>query len=221
MGSTNFYVYDGVLRVLNCPVWTRVYDTEKSSNALNRDQAFSTYCSHNKDFNEVWWFYPSQGQSTNDLYVVYNYLEDIWYYGAMERASFHDFSPFISLPFGFDNDGNLFTHEDGVDDDDAPMGAFIESGDISIGDGDELMHVSKIVPDFDRLTGSVSVTLKGRKYPQKTQYSKGPYTATGVTDEMGVRIRARQIAINIAQSGLGESFRMGAWRARMRPDGER
>jgi len=221
MGSTNFYIYDGTLRVLPCPVWTHVYDAEKSADALNRDQAFSVYCSHNKDFNEVWWFYPSLNQSTNDRYVVYNYLEQLWYYGGMERASFHDFSPFIARPFGFDNDGNFFTHEDGVDDAGSPMNPFIESGDISVESGDELVHISKLIPDFDRLTGSVSVLLKGRKYPQRPQYERGPYSASITTGEMGVRIRARQVALRISQSGLGESFRMGAWRARMRPDGER
>lgn len=220
MGRTNFYIYDGTLRVLPSPVWTTVFDEEKDT-SLNGDQAFSTFCSHNKDFNEVWWFYPARDESTNTRYVIYNYLEGIWYFGALPRASFRDFSPFVDGPFGFDNDGNFYTHEDGVDDNGSAMDSFIESSDMSIGDGDELMFVNKLVPDFDRLTGSVSVTLKGRKYPQKTQFSKGPYSANASTDEMGVRIRARQIAIRISQSGAGESFRMGAWKARMRPDGER
>ncbi len=215
MGESNFYVYDGLLRVLRCPVWTHVYDS------FNREQSFSTFCSHNKDFNESWWFYPSANQSVNDRYVIYNYLEDIWYFGEMDRASYHDFSAFVKLPFGFDSSGNLFTHEDGVDADTAPMSSFIESGDVSMSDGDQVLHVSKLIPDFDRLSGSVSVTLKGRKQPQKTQYEKGPYSATSTTDEIGVRMRARQIALRIAQSGLGESFRMGAWKARITPDGER
>lgn len=215
MGSTNFYVYDGQLRVLKCPVWTHVYDD------FNRNQAFSTFCSHNKDFNEVWWFYPSGSSSVNDKYVVFNYLEGIWYYGNMERASFHDFSPFVELPFGFDNDGNFYTHEDGVNDADAPLASFIETGDLDVADGDELVHISKLIPDFDRLTGSVSVTLKGRKYPQKAQYTKGPYTTNNATAEMGVRMRARQMALRIDQSGLDESWRMGSWRARVVADGER
>jgi hypothetical protein len=222
MGKSNFYIYDGVLRVLPCPVWTRVYDVDKvGGTPLNREQSFSVFCAHSKDFNEVWWFYPSTGRSTNDKYVVYNYVEKIWYYGDLERASFHDFSQFVQKPFGFNNDGDFFSHEDGNDDDGTPMTSFIEMADLSVGDGDELMHVSKLIPDFDRLNGSVSVELKGRKYPQKAQFTKGPYIATSATDEMGVRIRARQIALRITQSGLGESFRMGSWRARMRPDGER
>jgi hypothetical protein len=152
---------------------------------------------------------------------VYNYLEEVWHFGELERASFHDFSPFVKKPFGFNNDGDFFIHEDGDDDDTVAMDSFIESADFQIADGDELMHVSKLIPDFDRLTGSVSVTLKGRKYPQKAQFEKGPYTADKLTDEMGVRIRARQIALRISQSGLRENFRMGSWKARVRPDGER
>ncbi len=220
MGSTNFYVYDGTLRVLPCPVWTHVFDGEFPS-SLNASQAFSVFCSHSKNFNEVWWFYPGREQSLNDRYVVYNYLENIWYFGQIDRASFSDFSSFVQKPFGFDSNGSLFIHETGDDDDTVAMASFIESGDYSVSDGDELVHVSKLIPDFDRLSGSVSVTLKGRKYPHKAQFTKGPYTAQSDTAEMGVRIRARQIAIRVEQLGIGESFRMGAWKARAVPDGER
>lgn len=215
MGSTNFYVYDGSLRVLPCPVWTHVYGD------FSRDQAFSTFCSHNKDFNEVWWFYPSEGQSVNDKYVVYNYLEGLWYFGSLERASFHDFSPFLNLPFGFDNDGLLFTHEDGEDAHDTAMATYLESGDLEMSDGDELFHISKLMPDFDRLVGNVDVTLRGRKYPHGTQSDKGPYTFSSTTRQRGVRLRSRQMAIKIAQEGLGYNFRMGSWKARIDPDGER
>ena len=215
MGTSNFYIYDGVLRVLPCPNWTRVYDS------FNIGQSFGVFCSHSKDFNEVWWFYPSAGKFTNDRYIVYNYVEKIWYYGDMDRQSFHDYSPFFEKPFGFDSAGNLYTHEDGVDADTSAMTSFIESSDMSIEQGDELVHVSKLIPDFDRITGSMDVTLKGRKYPQATQFTKGPYTVTGSTDEMGVRIRARHIALRATQSSLGDSFRMGSFRIRARPDGER
>jgi hypothetical protein len=220
MGKTNFYVYDGILRVLPCQVWTHVFDKDKST-SLNVEQAFSVSASHSKNFNEVWWFYPGRDMATNDQYVVFNYLEGIWYFGELDRASFSDFSPFFNKPFAFDNDGNFYTHEDGDDNDIVAMASFIESGDMEIADGDELMHVSKLIPDFTRLSGSVSVTLKGRKYPQGAQFEKGPYTSTGATAEMGVRIRARQMAIRIEQEGLGSSFRMGNWKARLRRDGER
>lgn len=215
MGVTNFYIYDGTLRVLPCPVWTKVFED------INQSQVFSVFCSHVKDFNEVWWFYPSEGKATNDRYVVYNYVEQIWYFGTIERASFRDFSPFFEKPFGFDNAGNLFVHETGDNDGTEPMLSFIESGDVDIGDGDQLMHVSKLVPDFDRLNGTVAVELRGRKYQQAPQFIKGPYPFNSSTDERGVRIRARQVALRITQQGLGESFRMGSWRARLRPDGER
>jgi len=215
MGLTNFFVYDGVLRVLPCPNWTRVYDD------LNTSQGFGVFCSHSKNFNEVWWFYPSVSKFQNDKYMVYNYVENIWYFGDLDRSSYHDFSPFFRFPYGWDADGNLFTHEDGEDDDTSAMKSFIESSGMSIQEADQVMHVSKLIPDFDRITGSVSVLLKGRKQPQRPQFEKGPYTATGATSEMGVRIRARYLALRIAQEGIGESFRMGSWRARMVQDGER
>ena len=84
-----------------------------------------------------------------------------------------------------------------------------------------MMFINKLLPDFDRLTGSVSVELKGRKWAQATQFTEGPYVVGPNTDELGVRIRARHIALRVTQSGLGESFRMGSWRVRARSDGER
>ena len=215
MGQTNFFVYDGVLRVLPCPNWTRVFEN------FNISQGYSVYCSHSKNFNEVWWFYPSKGNFVNDKYIVYNYVENIWYFGKLDRQSFHDFSPFFNRPYGWDSLGNLFTHEDGEDDDNLAMKSFIESGDMSIQEADQVMHVSRLIPDFDRITGSVDVLLKGRKQPQRAQFTKGPFVATGDTSEMGVRIRARYLALRITQEGRGESFRMGSWRARMVQDGER
>ncbi len=215
MGLTNFFLYDGVLRVLPCPNWTRVYDD------LNTSQGFGVYCSHSKSFNEVWWFYPSKTKFANDRYIVYNYVEKLWHYGELDRSSFHDFSPFFNFPYGWDASGNLFTHEDGEDDDASAMKSFIESSSMSIEEADQVMHVSRLIPDFDRIVGSVDVLLKGRKQPQRNQFSKGPFTATGATSEIGVRIRARYLALRITQEGIGESFRMGSWRARMVQDGER
>ncbi len=215
MGVSNFYIYDGTLRVLPCPNWTRVYDS------FNITQSFGVFCSHLKDFNEVWWFYPSAGQFSNDRYIVYNYVEKIWYYGNMDRQSFHDYSPFFERPFGFDAAGTLYTHEDSLDADGAGMVSFIESSDMSINEGDELVHVSKLIPDFDRIRGPVKVLLKGRKYPQGPQFEKGPYSVGGSTDEMGVRIRARQLALRVTSENPGANFRMGSFRIRARADGER
>jgi len=213
MGKTNFYIYDGTLRVLPCDVWTKIFDAEKSDVALNMTQASSVVCSYVKDFNEIWWFYPSGSSSVNDRYVVYNHVEGV--------ASFHDFSPFASKPYGFDSNGLYYTHEDGVNADTAAMVSYIQSGYVDIGREDQLLHLSKLIPDFDRLTGSVYVTLYGKKWPQSAPYSKGPYAVNSSSDEIGARIRARHVALYLLQNGLNESFRMGSWRARVRPDGER
>lgn len=139
----------------------------------------------------------------------------------MDRASFHDYSPFFRLPYGWNAAGELFSHEDGEDADTSAMASFIESSGMSIQEADQVMHVGKLIPDFDRITGSVAVLMRGRKQPQRTEFTKGPYTATGSTSEMGVRIRARYLALRVSQEGLGQSFRMGSWRVRMRKDGER
>ena len=221
MTKNNFYVFDGVMRVLPCDVWTTVFDSDKTSNAINKAQASSVVCSHVQNFNEVWWFYPSQGETTNNRYVIYNYVENIWYTGSLGRSSFHDFSDFLDTPYGFDESGNIFTHEDGDLADVESLDWYAESGDLSISDGDYVMHISKLIPDFDRIQGSVNVTLKTKKRPQDTQKSKGPYEFDGSIGERGVRARGRYISMLVEAAVSGTKARMGSWRARIRPDGER
>jgi hypothetical protein len=213
MGKNNFYVYDGVISVMPCSVWGHVFRD------LNVTQSFSVMCSHSKDFNEIWWFYPSANQNSNDRYVIFNYVEKIWYYGSLGRASFHDFSPFFNKPYGFDNQGNLYVHEEGSDDDVAAMGSFIESGYLPI--SRMVVQINKMIPDFKTLIGSVSLILKGRKRPQGETITKGPYAVSSVDDEVGARIRARHVALRIEQDGIGERFRMGTWGAEAEPDGDR
>ena len=221
MAKNNFHVYDGTLRVLNCDVWTRVFDQEKSDDAINTEQYGSVFCSHVKNFNEVWWFYPSKGEVANDKYVVYNYVENCWYYGTLSRSSFRDFSEFVEAPYGFDEDGNLYIHEQGVNANGSAMNPYLMSGHFDIADGDELMHVSQMIPDFDRLTGNVKLTLYQRKWPQGSDITKGPYQLGPSTEHSGVRARARHLAFKVEQDTVDHSFRMGNWRAIIRPDGER
>jgi hypothetical protein len=213
MGKNNFYSYDGVISVMPCTVWGHVFRD------INITQSFSVMCSHSKDFNEIWWFYPSANQNSNDRYVIFNYVENIWYYGVLSRASFHDFSPFFNKPYGFDNQGNLYVHEEGVDDDVAAMGSYIESGFMTV--SKMVVQINKMIPDFKTLVGSISLTLKGKKRPQGETITKGPYAVSSVDDEVGARIRARHVALRVEQDGIGERFRMGTWGAEAEPDGDR
>ena len=221
-GEDDFLVYDGVLRVLECEVRNTVFDD------INGGQGDKVYASVNKLFTEVWFFYPSASADEPDRYVKYNYKDGVWDFGTIERTAFHDSSAFLGNPYATQG-GKLFLHESGVDAADGdgvlqPLVSFLQSYDIEIEPGGEhIMHVSSMTPDFKRLVGSIDFTLTGREYPQDpaSENSKGPFTVLPTTRKQDLRMRARQVSLEVRSDLLGDDWRMGTWRATVRPHGRR
>lgn len=91
MGVDKFYMYNGRLETLQCSLWKFVYDN------LNKNQKAQVVCGSNEGFSEIWWFYPSKYSQVNDSYVIFNYLEQTWYYGTMNRSAWLD-SPLRAYP---------------------------------------------------------------------------------------------------------------------------
>lgn len=155
-------------------------------------------------------------------YVVFNYEEGSWSTGVLTRTAWHDRSPVLEKAYATGNDGFIYQHETGVDDDGAAMAVSIESFDMEIGDGEELMHVDQLIPDFLTLEGSVRVDLTGKKYPGVlSRIEKGPYTVTPGTRKLSTRMRARQVSLKVSSSALGDKWRMSHWRGRAGPHGKR
>jgi len=222
MAQDDFLIYDGVLRVLDCDVRNQVFDD------LNQSQGDKVYCGVNKLFTEVWWLYPSSASNTNDRYVKYNYKDRVWDFGTLERTAWHDSSRFLNGKPYATQDGKIYQHETGVDDTDEngilqAMSSRLESGDMEVDpNGYSLMHIGAMIPDFKILVGSIDLTLRGRGYPQRTALqSKGPFTITSTTERQSVRIRTRQISFLIESDALSDDWRMGTWRAEVRPHGRR
>ena len=155
-------------------------------------------------------------------YAALNYEEGTWTTGKLARTAWHDRSPVLEKPYATDASGVIYQHETGTDDDGSAMAVSIESFDMEIGEGEELMHVDQLIPDFLTLEGSVDVNLTGKKYPGVlNRSSKGPYTVSPGTRKLSTRMRARQIAIKVSSSALGDKWRMGHWRGRAGPHGKR
>ena len=93
MGVDKFYVYSGTVATLPCTLRQYVFGN------LNLSQSYQIICGSNEAFSEVWWHYPSYNSVVNDRYVIYNYLEKIWYYGTLNRTAWLD-SPLRSYPMG-------------------------------------------------------------------------------------------------------------------------
>lgn len=215
IGCDNFYVYDGSIKILDCSVKNYVFDD------LNRTQIEKIYCAFNREWNEVWWFYPSANSTECNRYVKYNYRLNCWDYGTMARTVFAD-SPLFRNPIAVDPNGEIYFHEVGADDVNSALPAFIEWGALEIGTGDTLTFVDKLIPDTRLDDGkSLDVTLYTRRYPNSPIIQKGPYTTTNATEKVSMRARFRQCGGQFASSDLGNDWRLGRWRMNGQPDGRR
>jgi len=156
-------------------------------------------------------------------YVIFNYQEDTWSIGTMSRSTWHDSSPVLEAPYAAGLDGFLYQHETTNDDNGAAMVSYLKTYDMEIPEeGDQIAHIDKYIPDFKELEGTVQVSFTGKKYPQTTtSQTKGPYTVSSATTKQSMRIRARQISLELRSSAVGDRWRMGTLRLRAMGHGKR
>ena len=231
MGEEEFFVYDGTIKPLPCPVKEYVFQT------MDRSEPFKVHAGTNTAFGEVWWFYPCSITSQCDRYVVFNYQQNIWYTGTLGRDAWLDRAN-RNLPLAAGQDGYLYYHELGTDDGSvnpsAAIDAYIESSPLDIGDGEEFSFITRIIPDIDfresdSPTPTVTMTLKAYNYP-----GQGPRTDDDgnvirtasspidqYTDKLDVRLRGRAVSLRVESDSVGTSWRLGAPRIDIKPDGRR
>lgn len=226
MGTDKFYAYSGRVETLPCSLRNHVFQN------FNYEQAEQVVCGTNEGWQEIWWFYPTANSNTNNAYVIYNYLEKIWYYGSIERTAWID-SALRQYPQAVGG-AFMYNHEQGVDDDTLPMNSFITTNDFDIGDGENLLLVRRILPDLD-FEGStaanpqVLMTVRPRNFsgsnyinanqPQVVQSVAVPVEQ--YTEQVFIRARGRQMGFKIQSTDLGVQWQLGAPRLDGRSDGKR
>ena len=224
MDSGGFYVYTGSVQPIDCSVLDYVFSN------LNQGQSYKVFATTNPDHNEVTWFYPIGSDNTdNTNYVTYNYVERLWAIGTMERGSWIQANsknfPIASSVITSSNNNYLYIQERGHDADGSAMTAFIESGDVEMGDGERYMLLSKLIPDFtfngDTGSASMSVIVKGKDFPLEDSTTLSTSTVTSSTKQAFLRARTRSSAFRIESSESGYGWRLGDLRFDMRPDGRR
>jgi hypothetical protein len=237
MGVDKFYVYNGRVQTLPSDLRTFVFQD------INLSQQFQITAGINDAFSEVWWFYCSANSTTVDRYVVYNYLENIWYYGNMARTAWLD-APLRDVPVAAGYGGQILYHETGNDDGSVnpPVAIenFIQSADFNLDDGDEFGYVWRIVPDitFDGSNApfpTANFTLRPRQFPG-TNYgiSNNPavqsannylgqrtYNVQQFTPQVNVRLRGRQMALRVGSDTTGVAWQLGTPTADIKPSGRR
>jgi hypothetical protein len=231
MGKNEFYVYNGGVQTLPCAVKDYVFSD------FNSTQAEKCFGAVNSAFSEVWWYYPSASSDNNDRYVVYNYLQDIWYYGNLTRTAWVD-RGVNETPIAAGRDGYLYNHEVGFDDGStnpaSPIAAYIESSQFDIGDGDQFSFVRRLIPDltFRNSTAETPIanfTVKARNFPggaylqdnSKAVEKTASVPVEQFTQDAHIRLRGRSIAIKVDSDSTGTGWRLGSPRIDVRSDGRR
>ena len=240
MGIDKFYAYDGRVNTLPCALLRFIF------NDINKEQNLQVFAGTNEGFNEVWWFYCSANTSAVDRYVIYNYVEKIWYYGTMARTAWLD-SGLRDYPLATtyqpNNTGNIVEHENGLNDNatatETALDAYISSSEFDIGDGHNFGFVWRVLPD---LTFGASTNTPTAVAPQVTMTLYGlansgsgtTSTANGTvvkgstyviteefTGQIFTRMRGRQMIFKIGSNQINTQWQLGAPRIDIRPDGRR
>ena len=245
MGNDKFYTYSGRVDTLPCTLRQFIF------NDINRTQQGIFFAGQNAEFNEVIWFYCTETSNEIDRYVIYNYAENIWYYGDLERTAWID-TGVIDYPVAA-KDGYVYLHEYGINDGQPagaaplPIPAYIQSADIDIEDGDKYLLIRRIIPDVNfnnsettnPVTGAtivpqVTMTVGVRNFPgaaSSTTNAEGESTAEDVvtstatinqyTNQVFIRARGRQMNFKISSNDVGTQWQLGMPRVDARPDGLR
>lgn len=241
MGTNNFYMYNGKIEPMPCTVRDYVFLD------ISIDDGDKVYCSSDSGNNEIIWFYPSESQGPAgsrevDRYVVYNYVEEAWYYGSLARTAWidrrgHDTPRAVSI------DGYLYNQESGFDDGStsppSPINAYIQSSPIEIEDGNNFLFINRVIPDltFRNSTTnsgsqpSVQFTIKPQDYPGAaigvgdertvTRNASATLNVNRFTNQVFTRLRARSVALRVESDETGVSWRLGVPRFDMRQDGRK
>jgi len=214
MCENDFYVFDGTLHVLPCEISDYIFPV------INRQAQSKVQATYIREFKEVRFDFPAGESLENNRVAIYNLKERCWYVSSMARETYGDKSAVLGYPVGFAN-GRMYLHEYGVDAGEEPLEAFLESYEAELSEGEYQMLVTKWIPDFDRLSGSVVITLFGREYPHGPLRTLEAGMVDGATEFLKVRFRARQAGIRIESNEVGGDFRMGEWRIIAGPIGAR
>ncbi len=241
MGVDKFYAYTGRVETLPCSLRQYVYGD------INLEQQYQFFAGTNEGYSEIWWFYCSAGSTVVDRYVIYNYLDQVWYYGTLNRTAWLD-SPLRTYPMAATYSHTIVYHENGNDDIEVngtvnPINAYIQSSDFDIGDGHNFGFVWRMIPDItfdgsDTATPNkpeVTFTVRPRQNPgapygtadvptvasAQSYATVRNYTVQEFTQIVYTRLRGRQMAFKVESNQLGCQWQLGVPRIDVRNDGRR
>jgi hypothetical protein len=253
-----FFMYDGTVKQLPSLVEDFVFTTQGDALGINYNANQIAYGYHNSLYNEVGWYYAASGSQQINRNVVFNFLEQTWTTGSLARTSYNDAHtyalpyatqftintvpsfPTINGATNTYGSSKYWAHETGVNEVDAngvstAITSYIQSGDYDLdvqqgmaGDGENIMRVSRFIPDFKNLSGNAKVTMFFRNYPNQAEQSDsngplitGPFTCNSTTTFVSTRVRGRQVSLKIENDAVNQSWRYGTLRLDIQAGGRR
>jgi hypothetical protein len=253
-----FFMYDGTVKQLPSLVEDFVFTTQGDALGINYNANQIAYGYHNSLYNEVGWYYAASGSQQINRNVVFNFLEQTWTTGSLARTSYNDAQtyalpyatqftintipsfPTINGATNTYGSSKYWAHEIGVNEVDAngvstAITSYIQSGDYDLdvqqgmaGDGENIMRVSRFIPDFKNLSGNAKVTMFFRNYPNQAEQSDsngplitGPFTCNSTTTFVSTRVRGRQVSLKIENDAVNQSWRYGTLRLDIQAGGRR
>jgi len=231
MSQDSFYLFDGSVRILPCSVEQFVF------NNINITASENGFAGHNGEFNEILWFYARTGSDQINAVVAYNYLEQTWWTGTLARTTWIDREVYDN-PVGSQYDATaiannetiigltngasqMYIHETGNDADGEAMTAYLKSGAVQIGQGDDFSFVSKLIPDIQNQSGTLNLDFEFLRYPNDANAVTKSTSFTSGTEKVDLRGRGRQFTANIVSNTTGTAWRLGTIRFDIQPDGKR
>jgi len=231
MSQDSFYLFDGSVKKLPCTVEQFVF------NNINQTASENAFAGHNGEFNEILWFYARTGSDQINAIVAYNYVEGTWWTGTLARTSWIDRETYDN-PIGTQYLGNttannetilgltsgatqIYLHEQGNDADGEAMDAYLKSGAVQIGQGDDFSFVSKLIPDVQNQSGTLNLDFEFLRYPNDANAVTKSTSFTSGTEKVDLRGRGRQFTANIVSNTTGTAWRLGTMRFDIQPDGRR
>ena len=231
MSQDSFYTFDGSVKKLPCTVEQFVF------NNINQTASENAFAGHNGEFNEIIWFYARTGSDQINAVVAFNYQEGTWWTGTLARTSWIDRETYDN-PIGTQYLGNttannetilgltagatqIYLHEQGNDADGEAMDAYLKSGAVQIGQGDDFSFVSKLIPDVQNQSGTLNLDFEFLRYPNDANAVTKSTSFTSGTEKVDLRGRGRQFTANIVSNTTGTAWRLGTMRFDIQPDGRR
>ena len=231
MSQDSFFLFDGTVKKLPCTVEQFVF------NNINITGSENAFAGHNGEFNEIMWFYPRTGSDQINAIVAYNYLEQTWWTGTLARTTWIDKEVFdnpIATEYSStatannevisgltDGASSVFLHEIGNNGDGQAITAFVKSGVVQIGEGNDFSFVSKLIPDIEDQEGVLNAKLEFKNYPNNSTAVTKTVSFEDNTDFVSLRGRGREFTVNVVSNTTGTAWRLGTQRFDIQPDGRR